>query len=485
MSRNAAHPNPSNQHPHSCEGPSRREVLQWGTLGLAGLSLADYMRMDALASNASRPILTPPDTSVIFIWLPGGPPHMETFDMKPEAPSDYRGEFRPISTTVPGMEVCELLPKLAACGHQYNIVRSISHNFADHGGGHKRFMTGRIPKTPVNTVNDAPAVGSIVAKMRDHYQVGLPNYVSGTNNGRQGVDTFAMGSAYLGPAYTPFIIPGHPNESKFEVPNLKLSERVANSIDDRQELLKHLDNVQRSIDGSGAMSAMDQFGQQALDLLTSDKARAAFDLSEEPQEVRDRYGMHPWGQRALMARRLVEAGSSFVTMVMENPMMQGESFPEGVLYNWDSHAVNGHIFNDAKYRMPFFDRAISALIEDVHERGLNKNVMVIVTGEFGRTPRLSTQKGTSSGVMQPGRDHWPSAMSLLISGGGMRTGQIIGSTNSKGENPKDRPLTPNDLWATVYRHLGIDTELTFPDYSGRPMPILPFGNPIEELLPVS
>ena len=147
--------------------------------------------------------------------------------------------------------------------------------------------------------------------------------------------------------------------------------------------------------------------------------------------------------------------------------------------------MNGHIFDDAKFRLPIFDQTISALIEDVHQRGLDKNVMVIVTGEFGRTPRLSTQKGTSSGVMQPGRDHWPSAMSLLISGGGMRTGQIIGSTNSKGENPKDHPLTPNDLWATVYRHLGIDTELTFPDYSGRPMPILPFGEPIQELLPVS
>jgi hypothetical protein len=377
------------------------------------------------------------------------------------------------------LEICEYLPKLAGIAQQYNVVRSISHKFADHGGGHKRFMTARIPKTPTGFVNDAPAVGSIVARMREDRRRGVPNYVSGTNNGRQGVDVYSMGAAYLGPSYTPFIVPGHPNEPDFVVPNLQLTERVSATLDDRQQLLRHLDNVRREIDTTGAMEAMDGFNQRALELLTSDVARNAFDLSQEPQKLRERYGMHPWGQRALMARRLVEAGSTFVTMVMENPMKKGESFPEGVIYNWDSHAVNGHIFDDAKYRLPIFDQAISALIEDVHNRGLQKRVMVIVTGEFGRTPRISHSNG------RPGRDHWPSAMSLLICGGGMRTGQVIGSTTAKGETPKDRPLNPNDLWATVYRHLGIDPEVTFPDHSGRPMPILPFGEAIPELLPVS
>lgn len=399
--------------------------------------------------------------------------------MKPDAPSDYRGEFRPISTTVPGLDVCELMPKLAGSAQQYNVVRSIAHEFADHGGGHKRFMTGRLPKTPTGFVNDAPAVGSIVAKMREHHRCGVPNYVAGTNNGRHGVDVYSMGAAYLGPSYTPFSVPGHPNDADFKVPNLQLSDRVSETLDDRQHLLRQLDNVRREIDNTGAMDAMDGFNRRALELLTSDAARNAFDLSQEPQQLRDRYGMHPWGQRALMARRLVEAGSSFVTMVMENPMRKGESFPEGVIYNWDSHAVNGHIFDDAKYRLPIFDQAISALVEDVHNRGLQKRVMVIVTGEFGRTPRISYSNG------RPGRDHWPSAMSLLIFGGGMRTGQVIGSTTSKGETPKDRPLTPNDLWATVYRHLGIDPGMSFPDHSGRPMPILPFGEAIPELLPVS
>jgi uncharacterized protein (DUF1501 family) len=208
----------------------------------------------------------------------------------------------------------------------------------------------------------------------------------------------------------------------------------------------------------------------------SDKARNAFDLSQEESRVRERYGMHAYGQRALMARRLVEAGCSFVTMVMENPL-PGKQLPPGVIYNWDSHAVNGHIFDDAQVRFPLYDQAVTALVEDLYARGLDKKVMLVVTGEFGRTPRVENFNG------RPGRDHWPNAMSLLVCGGGMRTGQVIGSTNPKGEHPQDRPLTPNDLWATVYRHLGIDYEASFPDHNGRPMPILPFGAPISELLP--
>ena len=187
--------------------------------------------------------------------------------------------------------------------------------------------------------------------------------------------------------------------------------------------------------------------------------------------------MHRYGQRALLARRLVEAGSTFVTMVMENPSPPGQSFPTDVTYNWDSHAVNCHIFTDSKYRFPMYDRAVTALIEDLYDRGLDRRVLLIVTGEFGRTPRLSYSNG------RPGRDHWPQAMSMLVSGGGLRMGQVIGSTNSRGEHPKDRPMTPNDLWATMFRHLGIDALGTsFVDHTGRPLPILPYGTPISELI---
>jgi hypothetical protein len=224
------------------------------------------------------------------------------------------------------------------------------------------------------------------------------------------------------------------------------------------------------------MSAMDTYKKSALELVTSDVARKAFDLSQEPTKLRERYGMHPWGQRALMARRLVEAGATFVTMVMENPIPPGMPVPPGVIYNWDSHAVNGHIFDDAKVRLPIYDKTITALVEDVYARGLDKKVLVIVTGEFGRTPRLTYANG------RPGRDHWPQAMSMLVCGGGMPTGRVVGSTDAKGERPKDRPLSPNDLWATMFRHLGIDYNTSFLDHRGRPMPILPDGEPIAELL---
>jgi hypothetical protein len=250
------------------------------------------------------------------------------------------------------------------------------------------------------------------------------------------------------------------------------------------KLLGSLDRIERDIDGLRLMRAMDRFQERAVGMLTSDRAKKAFDLSLESPVVRDRYGRHCWGQRALMARRLVEAGVSFVTVVMENPYQSGvPSLKQGV-YNWDSHAVNCHIWDDLQVRLPIYDQAVTALIEDVHQRGMDKKTLILVTGEFGRTPRLENSVGSQTGVMQPGRDHWPQAMSFIMAGGGIRTGQIVGSTNSKGEHPADRPLTPNDLWATVYRHLGIDYTDSFLDYQGRPMPILPFGEPISELLRV-
>lgn len=466
-----------------CPGPvSRRSVLEAGSLGLGMLGLSDLLRLRANAAESpAEP--SPPDTSIIFIWLPGGPPHMEMYDMKPDAPADYRGDFRPIATNVSGLDVCELMPMHAQCADRYNIIRSVAHEFADHGGGHKRFLTGRHPATPTGFVNDAPAVGSIVAKCREHVSSGLPNYVSGTDPGRAAVDVYSFGAAYLGPSYVPFNVPGDSSEPDFKVQNLSVEAALTDRLNSRAELLHGFDRLARSIDNSGLMTAMDSFNQQALSMLTSDKARNAFDLTQEPEHVRERYGKHAWGQRALMARRLVEAGCSFVTMVMENPYVSGIPWLKQGTYNWDSHAVNCHLFDDAKIRLPIYDRAVTALVEDIYERGLDRRVMVVVTGEFGRTPRINSTAGSQTGVMQPGRDHWPQAMSMLVCGGGMRTGQVIGATNSKGEEPSERPLTPNDLWATVYRHLGIDYEQSFIDHSGRPMPILPYGNPIQELLP--
>ena len=463
----------------NCPGPvNRRDFLRLGTLGVSGLTLSDFLRMKASADSS----FVDPDTSVIYIWLPGGPPHMETFDMKPNAPSDYRGIFNPVATNVPGIDICELMPRLTQVADRYTLIRSIAHKFADHGGGHKRFMTSRVPATPTGTVNDAPAVGSLVSKWFEKRDVGVPNYICNAPNGRHGIDVFAMGSAWLGAATQPFTVPGNPADDKFEVKNVSLSKSIEGRLEDRTALLKGFDRLRRDLDNSGLMEATDEFNQQAVGYITSNRMRDAFDLTKEPQELRDRYGSHCWGQRALLGRRLVEAGAKFVTLVMENPYGKNgvEWLKQGV-YNWDSHAVNCHLYDDAKVRLPLFDRAISALVEDIHERGLDKKVLLVVTGEFGRTPRITVRKGSRTGVDQPGRDHWPQAMSVLVTGGGIPTGQVIGSTNSKGEHPQTRPFTPNDFWASVYGHLGIDTEHAWPDHSGRPMPILPFGKPIPEL----
>jgi hypothetical protein len=457
-----------------CPGPlSRRHFLKVGALTLGGVGFQGVMPWKL---RATEPGDQTAETAVILVWLPGGPPHMETYDLKPNAPSEYRGAFRPVGTVIPGLDVCEHLPLHTRVADRFNIIRSIRHNFADHGGGHKRFLTGRDPRSPVGFENDYPMVGSMVFRVRGQRPGVVPNYIACTDPGREGVDVFSFGSAYLGPQTHPFIVGGDPAEPSFALRNLNLTQPPPR-LQDRLDLLGRLDATPVSHDASGTMAAIDSYRHRALDLLTTDVTRRAFDLSQEPRRVRERYGIHRYGQRCLLARRLVEAGASFVTAVLENPSFPGQSFPPDVTYNWDSHAVNCHIFTDSLYRFPMYDRAITALIDDLYDRGLDRRVLLIVTGEFGRTPRLSYADG------RPGRDHWPQAMSVLVSGGGMRTGQVIGSTNSRGEEPRDRPLTPNDLWATMFRHLGIDHNNTsFLDHTGRPMPILPYGTPIAELM---
>ena len=461
-----------------CSGPAnRRSFLKTGVLGLSGLSLAEAMRLRAEAGAASAT----PDTSVIFVWLAGGPPHMETYDMKPDAPEDYRGQFNPISTNVPGINICELLPMHAKIADKFTLIRSIAHKFNDHGGGSKRFMTGRIPDTPTGTLNDSPSVISIVNKMREHVDVGLPNCVTMANGGRSKVDTYAQGAAYLGMKYNYFPVGDDPSSPKFAVRNMFLGKGLEERLDDRRKLLSELDRMRSQVDASGAMEAVGECSQKAFDLLPSPHMHRAFDLSAEPRQLRERYGMHAWGQRALMARRLVEHGCSFVTVAMENPYISGMKYPKLGFYNWDSHAVNCDLWKDAVHRFPIYDQAVTALIEDLHERRLTKKVLLVVTGEFGRTPRIS-RSNTGKKGLRFGREHWPQAMSVLVCGGGMEHGQVVGSTDALGAHPKDRPLTPNDLWATVYKHLGIDQHASITDYSGRPQHLLPFGKPIRELI---
>jgi uncharacterized protein (DUF1501 family) len=461
----------------SCPGPSRRDVLKFGSVAVASAALGPLTAHKARGSDH-----TTNDPTVIFVWLPGGPPHQDTFDMKPDAPAEYRGAFKPIRTNVPGIDICEHLPQLAKVTDKYSIIRSIAHKFADHGGGHKRFLTARDPKEPTGFVNDYPMVGSMAAEVWKGKKAAVPNYVNIVDGGRQGIDVFSFGSAYLGPQTHPFAVVGDPSDAKFEIKNLSLLPGTEDKLADRLSLLKGFDRPLAGPDLAGTARGMDAVRGRALDLVTTDTARTAFDLSKESAKTRDRYGMHRYGQRSLMARRLVESGASWVTLVLENATPPGVSLKQNHCYNWDSHAVNCHIFEDTQYKLGFLDQAISALIEDLYTRGLDRRVLLVVTGEFGRTPKVEYSVGTQTKVTQPGRDHWPQAQSILVSGA-CKTGIVVGSTTAKAEVPKDRPMTPNDLWATVFKHLDIDYNGTsFLDGTGRPMPMLPYGDAIGELV---
>lgn len=458
-----------------CPGPvSRRMALQMGAIGATGLGLGDLLRLQAEAALPG----VPGDTAVIFVWLAGGVSQLDTYDMKPDAPDEYRGQFRPIKTNVPGIELTELFPLHARIADKFAIIRSMRHRFSDHGGGSKRLMTGREPKTPTGTVNDSPAVAAVVAKCRQNSAVAMPANILLADSNRTSADSFALGSAYLGPAYNPFQVGGDPSAQDFKVDSITMPAEMQPRMEDRWRLLAAIDRMRRDVDATGAMSAMDTFNAQACELFTSQATRDAFDLSRETDATRDRYGRNAWGQRCLMARRLVEAGGSFITVAMEAPP-ETEAVgkkPKGAFYNWDCHAVNCDVFIDTKYRAPTYDQALTALIEDIHARGLDKKVLIIATGEFGHTPKLEYHDG------RPGRGHWPHAFSVLVSGGGLRMGQIVGSTDARAAYPKDRSLGPEDLWATVYRHLGIDPTKALRDSVGRPMPILPGGRPIKELV---
>ena len=456
----------------SCRGPiQRRSFLRLGLAGFAGLSLPDLFRLRAGAAPvASR------RSSIIVVWLHGGASHLETYDPKPDAPSEYRGPFSPTETRVPGLQFCELLPRQAAIADKFTILKSLVHTGFCHDDGPQQIFTGH-PIQGRRLKPDNPDLFSIANYLRSDPGRSLPNYV--------GVHPIPyLGSAYLGPAYDPFTVYGDPNAPEFEVPNIGLKDRdSAARLGERVGLRVSLDRLCREIDQGRNMDALDRFEAQAMNVLTGTAARRAFDIAAEDPRVRDRYGRHAWGQQCLLARRLVEAGVELVTVTLSGPLC-------GRVQNWDDHAVNHHVFDGMKYRAPFFDQAVSALIEDVHQRGLDEQTLVVVGGDFGRTPRnsyaASSGEGIASGpagTMQPGRDHWPLAMSFLFSGGGINAGTVIGATDARGENAVERRVGVQDFGATLYRHLGIDAErVQIVNFSGRPVPILQDGKPIAELV---
>jgi uncharacterized protein (DUF1501 family) len=451
---------------------NRRSFLRAGIAGVGSLTLPELLRRRAEAAEKT----TARRTAVILVWLPGGPSHLETYDPKPAASSEYRGPFSPIATSAPGVHICELLPLHARVADKFAILRSMVHTGFCHQQGTQQLLTGH-PVLDLKQKPDHPDLLAVANRLRFDPARAIPNYV--------GVPQVNYsGSAYLGPAYEPFDVNGDPNDPNFSVPNIGLGDRAQLSrIGERISLRKKFDRLRRDVDVAATMEALDTFELQAWNMLTSSVAREAFDLGREGDTTRDRYGRNRWGQQCLLARRLVEAGVELVTVQLAGTLC-------GRVGNWDDHAVNHNVFEGMKYRAPFFDQAVSALIEDVYARGLDKKVMIVVSGEFGRTPKIShvasSGKGVASadaGVVQPGRDHWPRATSILFSGGGIATGQVIGATDVRGEDVIDRRVGRGDFLATMYRHLGIDPDgISFPDFAGRPIPILPEGSPIPELL---
>ena len=455
----------------------RRELLRAGLTGFTSLTLPALLRLRAEGAYQGK---TNQDTAVILVWLRGGASHLETWDPKPSAPSEYRGPYAPIHTCTAGIQVSELLPRLSRVSDRYALLRSVAHGAGGHPAGSLQVLGG----DPANADKPTPTYPdwmSLVSFLRRRPSRSIPNYVAVNPVDRY--DSFQIaGPAYLGPGYEPFKVTGNPNDPNFEVPNISLNEDRRQQLRRRIGLRASFDRLRSEMDATGLMDAVDQYESQAMNLLTSDHARVAFDLSREPDAVRDRYGRNQWGQQCLMARRLVESGVDIVATEFDGPLCARVS-------NWDDHAVNHHIFNAIKYRAPFFDQAVSALIEDVYQRGLDKRVLVVVTGEFGRTPRISYVASSGGGVasgakgtVQPGRDHWPRANSMLFAGGGIRTGQVIGATDDRGEDPIERRVGPGDFLATIYHHLGIDyNSLAFTSFAGRSIPLPLRGEPIREL----
>jgi hypothetical protein len=449
-----------------CPGPvKRREFLRLGSLALGGLALPDVLRGRAQAGTMSS------DTSVILLYLHGGPSQLETYDLKPLAPSSYRSIFSPISTVVPGMEICDLFPRQAAIADKFSLVRSLHHDITIHSDGGIVVLTGHRPSKldpTSSSKSEHPDFGSIASKVRGPGPSAIPPYVAIPGK------MYMTQPTYLGMHHAPFEI-GDPSSAGYAPPQMKLAAGASGTtLDDRRSLVQKLDQFRRDLDLAENMQGTDEFRQRAFQMLTSPEAALAFDLNREDDLLRDRYGRHLWGQGCLLARRLAEAGSAVISLYIDTPM------PGKEYTNWDDHIGNadqpGHFAEYMNRRLPYLDQALAALIDDIYERSLDRKILVVVVGEFGRTPRLSFNSGGT------GRDHWPSAYTALLSGGGLKMGQVVGATNSKAEYPTERPCTPQDLLATVYRHLGINPRQQHFDYSGRPISILDSGEPIAELV---
>ena len=441
-----------------CDGVTRRSFLQAGVLGLGGLAIPDLLRLRA--GGATDP--TKRGRSVILFWLSGGPGHMETWDPKPDAPREFRGPFGAIPTSVPGVHFSELMPEQASRMDRLAILRTVNHGTGDHTKGNHWMLTGfegPAFNAPDNEVQRRPAMGSAVARVLGPRSQGLPPYVA-VPHLRGGTDNLFHYAAYLGGYANPFIVESDPNTPAFRVKNLVLPKGVSlDRLADRRRVLESMDQLRR--DNDHALRDLDAYYHRAFDMLSGKEVTRAFDINAEPDVLRDRYGRHTFGQSALLARRLVEAGTPFVTV---------NCVP------WDHHGTKPQLKTEegARKLIPPLDRAIAALIDDLVARGMFDSTLVVAMGEFGRTPRMNRDAG---------RDHWGNTFSVLMACGSMRMGQVIGRSSRRGEYVLDRPISPQDVASTVYHHLGIDgRSLAFEDHTGRPTYLIEKGDPIQELI---
>ena len=440
-----------------CDGLSRRSFVQLGAAGMATAGLADVLRAKATSDQPTK------STSAILIWLDGGPGHMDLYDMKPEAPIEYRGIWEPIKTNVPGMEISELFPRQARVADKFSIVRSLHHDTGDHfAGGHRMLTTKNMGVSGANNTGKFPGLGSVVTQQLGARRRGMPAYVSVPVASSIGLRPGYFGGNWLGSQFDPFQTGGDPNSATFQVQNLTLPTGLTlERLNDRRALTRDLDQVSREIDGTRQFSTRDRFDEDAFDFVSGEHAREAFDVSSEDDKIRDLYGRHTWGQSTLLARRLVEAGSRFVTVHFGG---------------WDHH---WNLESGMENYLPRVDSAVAGLFTDLDQRGLLDSTLVILCGEFSRTPRMNTGH---NGKGTPGRDHWGASMFCLLGGGGVKGGQIVGSTDNKGTRPQTRPLRPDHIHATIYSAMGIDPKLHLLDHSGRPTPTIEDPTPIEELL---
>jgi hypothetical protein len=436
----------------NCAGVSRRDLLRVGALTVGGLGMGDLLRYRAMAGDDAAP-----RRSVICFWLDGGPTHIDTYDPKPTAPAEFRGPFGVASTKVSGVHVCDQFPRHGSVMDRISLVRSMHHNNGDHFAAAHWMWTGYHGSNAANRDPMYPSVGAVASRMNGPNRPGMPAFVAIPQAMTVGIRPGYQSGTFLGVASNPFDVASDPNRDNFQVQNLNLPGGIdAARVDDRQGLLDGLDRVQRDVDRSGLMHGMDEFNQEAFSLITSAAARKAFDISAESDALRDRYGRNTVGQSALLARRLVEAGVTFVTVHSGG---------------WDNHGNIERAIRDR--HAPQIDAAVPTLIEDLDQRGLLQDVIVMVMGEFGRTPKVNGGAG---------RDHWGNAMSVLLAGGGLRGGHVIGATDDKGQAPVDQPVKPAHVLHTIYHQLGIDPTVTHVNHAGRPIPILNDGAVIRDLV---